>query len=94
MEKSVFPEFIFSGSLSDAITHLMTESKKATPDGRSIGGFVVRDGLASEEIQVNIKLRGKNALEIIDALCSLSNATWTLSPYSIILQRRIARTTP
>ncbi|MBE2286524.1 MAG: hypothetical protein IAE77_23910 [Prosthecobacter sp.] len=85
MEKSVFPEFEFSGSLEDAIQHLMTASKKVTPDGRAVGSFVLRGEF--DKIRVNIKLRGRNALVIIDSMCALADATWTLTPYSIIIQR-------
>ncbi|MDZ4402103.1 hypothetical protein [Prosthecobacter sp.] len=85
MEATVFPEFEFTGSLEDAIEHLMVQSKKVTPDGRMVGGFVLRGEF--DKIRVNIKLRGRNALEIIDSMCALANATWTLAPHSIIIQR-------
>lgn len=85
MEATVFPEFEFSGTLDEAISHLMVQSKKVTPDGRMVGGFVVRGEL--DKVRVNIKLRGRNALEIIDSMCALADATWTLAPHSIIIQR-------
>lgn len=85
MKETVFPEFEISGSLEEAIDHLMRESKKVTQDGRTIGSFVLRGEL--DNVRVNIKLRGRNALEIIDSMCALADATWMLTSYSIIIQR-------
>ena len=81
----MFPEFEFSGSVEGMIEHLMSQSKKLTPDGRPVGGFVIRGDF--DKVRVNIKLRGRNALEIVDALCALADATWTLAPHAIIIQR-------
>ena len=85
LEATVFPEFEFSGSVEGMIEHLMSQSKKLTPDGRPVGGFVIRGDF--DKVRVNIKLRGRNALEIVDALCALADATWTLAPHAIIIQR-------
>lgn len=84
IQATVFPEFVFSGTFEGAIEHLMVESRKFSPDGRTVGGFVVRGGVTT--MRINVKLRGRNVLEIVDALCALSKANWTLSPYSIIIQ--------
>lgn len=88
MSATVFPEFKFSGTLGDATSHLMGESRKVTPGGRSVGGFVIRSedenqGLAAATIDMHLK--GKNALEIIDAICAAAKTTWTLGPFSIII---------
>jgi hypothetical protein len=85
LEATVFPEFEFSGSAEGMIEHLMSHSRKVTPDGRTVGGFILRGDF--DKVRVNIKLRGRNALEIVDALCALADATWTLAPHAIIIQR-------
>ena len=90
LEATVFPEFEFTGLLEDAIEHLMVQSKKVTPDGRTVGGFVVRGEF--DKVRVNIKLRGRNALEIIDSMCALADATWMLTPHSILIIQRDSRT--
>lgn len=85
LEAKVFPEFEFSGSAEGMIEHLMSHSRKVTPDGLTVGGFILRGDF--DKVRVNIKLRGRNALEIVDALCALADATWTLAPHAIIIQR-------
>lgn len=85
LEATVFPEFEFSGTAEGMIEHLMSQSRKVTPDGRPVGGFILRGDF--DKVRVNIKLRGRNALEIVDGLCALADATWTLAPHAIIIQR-------
>lgn len=87
MSATVFPEFKFSGTLGDAISHLMSESRAVTPGGRTIGGFVIRGEDANQDLstaRIDIQLKGKNALEIIDAICAAAKSTWTLGPSIII----------
>lgn len=80
--ETVFPEFKFSGTLNDAVGHMMTESRKVSPDGMTVGGFTIRNGdigppLAGRVLELDLK--GKNALEIIDAMCGAAHATWTFT---------------
>lgn len=83
-EATVFPAFVFAGTLEEAISHLMSESRKFSPDRRSVGSFVLR-GTEKASGRINVRLRGRNALEIIDNLCALTGYNWTLSPYSILI---------
>jgi hypothetical protein len=88
MAATVFPEFKFSGTLEEAISYLMSESRKVTPGGRTIGGFVVREKEGSQTLttaKIDLHLKGKNALEIIDALCGAAKKTWMLTPCSILI---------
>lgn len=86
MAATVFPEFKFSGVLEEAISYLMNESRKVTPGGRTIGGFVLRDPDETLlDAKIDLHLKGKNALEIIDALCGAAKTTWMLSPHAIII---------
>ncbi len=64
------------------------ESKKATPDGRPVGGFILRDGL--EQAPLVITLRGRNALEVIDALCARCGGQWMVAPYAVVISPRSA----
>lgn len=86
-EATVFPEFVFTGTFEGAIEYLMVESKKYSPDKISVGGFVLRVGEKDTGGRINVRLRGRNALEIIDNLCALTGCNWTLSPYSIVIYR-------
>jgi hypothetical protein len=88
MTATIFPEFKFSGTLEEAISYLMSESKAVTPGGRTIGGFVIRTENANPDlttVRIVIHLKGKNALEVIDAICGAAKTTWTLAPFSIII---------
>lgn len=82
MKKVIFPEFRFSGSLDGAITHLKSESRKFSPDGRAAGGFILRIDDASA-IPVYVHLQGKNALELVDAICGDAGLVWEMTPYAI-----------
>jgi len=88
MTATIFPEFKFSGTLEEAISYLMNESKAVTPGGRMISGFVIRTGDANPDlttVRIDIHSKGKNALEVIDAICGAAKTTWTLAPVSIII---------
>lgn len=88
MAATIFPEFKFSGTLGEAIEYLMSESRAVTPGGRTIGGFVIRSEDANQDLttaKIDIQLKGKNALEVIDAICGAAKTTWTLRPFSILI---------
>ncbi|MBN8418985.1 MAG: hypothetical protein J0L73_08730 [Verrucomicrobia bacterium] len=88
MTATIFPEFKFSGTLGEAISYLMSESRAVTPGGRMIGGFVIRSGNANPDlstVRIDILLKRKNALEVIDAICGAAKTTWTLAPVTIII---------
>lgn len=87
LQATVFPEFVFTGTFEEAIEHLMIESRKYSPDKLPVGGFVVRIGDKDTGGRINVRLRGRNALELIDNLCALTGYNWTLSPYSILIYR-------
>lgn len=77
--ETMFPEFKFSGNLSDAIGHMMTESRKVSPDGMMVGGFTINNGDAEPGVgnrKLELDLKGKNAFEIIDTMCGATHATW------------------
>lgn len=95
MAATVFPEFKFSGTLEEAIPYLMNESRNVTPGGRTIGGFVIRGEEANKTLtaKIDLHLKGKNALEIIDALCGAANTTWMLGPTSIIIGEKAKKVT-
>ena len=96
MTATIFPEFKFSGTLGEAISYLMSESRAVTPGGRMIGGFVIRSGNANPDLstaRIDIHLKGKNALEVIDAICGAAKATWTLAPFAIIIGAPAKNTT-
>lgn len=86
LQETVFPEFVFQGTLEEAIDHLMTESRKYSPDGRTAGSFVLRE-VEKASGRINVRLRGRNALELIDNLCALTGYNWTLAPYAISIYR-------
>jgi hypothetical protein len=83
----MFPEFVFAGTLEEAISHLMSESRKFSPDRRSVGSFVLRGTEKAAGVKINVRLRGRNALELIDNLCALTGYNWTLEPHSILIYR-------
>ncbi len=85
MEATVLPEFVFEGSLGDAIARLMNVSRQYSPDGRAAGGFILRSGVEPKASQVDVRLGRKNALEIVDELCRQSGVVWCLAPYAVIL---------
>ncbi len=88
MTATVFPEFKFSGTLEEAISYLMSESRKVTPGGRTIGGFIIREKEGNQTLmtaKIDLRLKGKNALEIIDAICGAAKTTWMLTSYSILI---------
>lgn len=88
MADTIFPEFKSSGTLGEAIQYLMSESRAVTPGGRTIGGFVIRSENENQDLtkaNIDIHLKGKNALEVIDAICGAAKTTWTLAPFSIII---------
>ena len=82
-----FPRFKFSGTLSDAITRLMVDSKKYAPEARTVGGFALKNGV-NAEAKVKIDATGCNALELINQLCAATDTTWTFGPYSIVIAPR------
>lgn len=86
MAATKFPVFKFSGTFEAAIMHLMAESKKFSPDGRTVGGFIIKEQ-SPLEASVNVDLKEMNALELINELCRVSDANWTLE-YSIIIQKQ------
>lgn len=86
MAATVFPEFKFSGTLEEAISYLMMESRAVTPGGRTIGGFVITEKEGNQALttaRIDLQLKGKNAFEVIDALCSAAKTKWMLTPTSI-----------
>lgn len=88
MTATIFPDFKFSGTLEEAISYLMSESKAVTPGGRMIGGFVIRTENANPDlatVRIDIHLKVKSALEVIDAICGAAKTTWTLAPIAIII---------
>jgi len=87
LQATVFPEFVFVGTLEEAVEHLMIESKKYSPDRRTVGSFVLREAEKAAGGRINVRLRGRNALEIIDNLCALTGYNWTLKPSSILIYR-------
>lgn len=87
LEATVIPEFAYAGTMEGAIDHLMSESRKFSPGGYSVGGFVIRD-VEMDRVRVNMRLRGRNALELIDSLCALSQCNWTLMPHGILIHRQ------
>lgn len=92
---TVFPEFKYSGTLGGAIEHLMLESRKLSPTRQMAGGFVVRSGDVEPSIEgrkVILDLKGRNALEIIDAICGETKSTWMFGKYQItILDAAVTR---
>lgn len=86
LQATVFPEYVVTGTLEEAISHLMSESRKFSPDRRSVGSFVLR-GTEKASGRINVRLRGRNALELIDILCALTGYNWTLEPHSILIHR-------
>lgn len=79
---TVFPEFKVSGTLEDAVGLLMTESRKFSPNGMMVGGFTIRSGdigPSLDQRKLELDLKGKNALEIIDAMCGATQTTWTFT---------------
>lgn len=96
MAATIFPEFKSSGTLGGAIEYLMVESRAVTPGGRTIGGFVIRNEDENQDLskaKIDIHLKGKNALEVIDAICAAAKTTWTLRPFSIIIGAPAKKTT-
>ncbi len=87
LQATVFPEFVFTGTFEGAIEYLMVESKKYSPDKISVGGFVLRQADNAAAGRINVRLRGRNALELIDNLCALTGYNWTLKPHCILIHR-------
>lgn len=82
----MFPEFVHAGTLDGAVELLMAESRKFSPGRHAVGGFMLRD-IDTERVRVNVRLRGRNALELVDALCALGQCNWTLMPHGILIHR-------
>jgi hypothetical protein len=93
IRKTVFPEFRFSGTFEDAIGYLMAQSKAHSPDGRMVGGFVLKNG-ANVEALVDVELKQANALEVIDDICGQANAVWAIAPYAILVGPKAAARQP
>lgn len=87
LQATMFPEFVFAGTLEEAISHLMSEFRKFSPDRMAVGSFVLQGTEKTSGERLNVRLRGRNTLEIIDNLCALTRCNWTLSPYSILIYR-------
>uniref|UniRef100_UPI003784FE8F hypothetical protein n=1 Tax=Prosthecobacter sp. TaxID=1965333 RepID=UPI003784FE8F len=83
-EATVFPEFVYVGTLDGALEYLTVKSRNFSPGGTM--GLVVR-GIEMDRMRVNVSLRGRNALQLVDALCALGRCNWTLGPYGIIIHR-------
>lgn len=86
MAATVFQEFKFTGTLEEAISYLMMESRAVTPGGRTLGGFVITEKEGDRTLttaRIDLQLKGKNALEVIDALCGAAKTKWMLTPTSI-----------
>lgn len=84
MTATMFKSFKFSGTLGDAITQLMIQSKSASPDGRSVGGFVFKEPELTEQL-VAVSITDMSSLQLINEFCRQAKCTWSLSPFSIII---------
>lgn len=84
---TVFPRFAVTGTVSDAIQHLMEESAKFSPNKfNQIGGFIVegQDRDLSKR-PVNINENNRNSLELINEICRQADCRWTFRPFNIRL---------
>lgn len=86
LQATVFPEFAAIGSFEEVIDHLRNEFRKHSRDGRSMGSFVTGD-FDKLPKRLNIRLRGRSTLEVIDNLCALSGYNWTVAPHAIVINR-------
>lgn len=84
MTATKFKSFKFSGTLGDAITQLMIQSKTVSPDGRMVGGFVLKEPELTKR-QVAVSITDMSSLQLINELCRQAKCTWSLSPFSIII---------
>ncbi|MGV3662714.1 MAG: hypothetical protein ACO1TE_21195 [Prosthecobacter sp.] len=89
----VFPEFVFVGDFEGVIDHLRNEFRKYSPNGGPLGKFVIRS-VENEPKRLNIRLRGRNTLEILDNLCALTRSNWTLAPHAIVIDRPVTDPLP
>ena len=84
LQSVVLPEFVFAGDFEDAIDHLRNEFRKHAPNGGPLGKFVISSTVIQPK-RLDLRLRGRNTLEIIDNLCALCRCNWALQPHAIFI---------